>query len=107
VLKIAASNYFVCNISLDIFCVAAGGAGGAGAGCSNDILNIINTMKTGPFDIAELRTAVRDMNNDKAAGLDGYGIEIEKYIAGEQYLQLELEMYNACNNAGCYHHCVI
>ena len=31
-------------------------------------------IKTGPFDIAELHTAVKDMNNDKAAGLDGYGI---------------------------------
>jgi hypothetical protein len=34
------------------------------------------------------------MNNDKAAGLDGNGIEVEKYIAGEQYIEMELAMYN-------------
>ena len=39
------------------------------------------TIRTGPFDIAELTIAIMDMNNDKAAGLDGYGIEIEKYVA--------------------------
>ena len=32
VLKSAANNYFVCNISLDIFCVAGGG------GCSYDYI---------------------------------------------------------------------
>ena len=38
-------------------------------------------IKTGPFTIVELlHAAVKDMNNDKAAGLDGYGIEMEKYI---------------------------
>ena len=37
VLKFAANNYFVCNISLDIFCVAAG-AGGGGGGCSYDYI---------------------------------------------------------------------
>ena len=51
-------------------------------------------IKTGPFDIVELQAAVKDMNNDKAAGLDGYSIEMEKYIAGEQYLEMELAMYN-------------
>ena len=30
----AANNYFVCNISLDIFCGAGGGGGGGGGGCS-------------------------------------------------------------------------
>jgi hypothetical protein len=40
------------------------------------------------------------MNNDKAAGLDGYGIEVEKYIAGEQYMEMELEMYNAILQSG-------
>ena len=44
--------------------------------------------------MAELHTAVKDMNNDKAAGLDGYGIEVEKYIAGERYMEMELAMYN-------------
>ncbi len=28
------------------------------------------------------QAAIGDMNSDKAAGLDGYGIEVEKYIAG-------------------------
>ena len=51
-------------------------------------------IKTGPFKKAELHAAVRDMNNDKAAGLDGNGIEVEKYIAGEQYIEMELAMYN-------------
>ena len=57
-------------------------------------------IKTGPFDIAELHTAVKDMNNDKAAGLDGYGIEVEKYIAGEQYMEMELAMYNDILQSG-------
>jgi hypothetical protein len=64
-------------------------------------------IKTGPFDIAELLTAVKDMNNDKAAGLDGYSIEVEKYIAGEQYMEMELaiaEWGNAGDNAGCDYH---
>ena len=57
-------------------------------------------IKTSPFDLAELHAAVRDMNNDKAAGLDGYSIEVDKYIAGEQYLELELAMYNAILQTG-------
>ena len=57
-------------------------------------------IKTGPFDIAELRGAIRDMINNKAAGLDGYGIEMEKHIAGEGYLDLELKMYNAILKSG-------
>ena len=57
-------------------------------------------IKTGPFDIAELHTAINVMNNDKAAGLDGYGIEVEKYIAGEQYLEMELAMYNNILQSG-------
>ena len=37
---------------------------------------------------------MRDMNNDKAAGMDGgYGIKMEKYIAGKQYLEMELALY--------------
>ena len=40
-------------------------------------------IKTGPFDITELYTAVQHMNNDKAAGLDDYGIEMEKYVDAE------------------------
>ena len=36
------------------------------------------TIKTGPFDITELYTAVQHMNNDKAAGLNGYGIEMKE-----------------------------
>ena len=51
-------------------------------------------IKTGPFNIAELHTAV------KAAGLDGYGIEVEKYIAGEQYMEMELVMYNNILQSG-------
>ena len=57
-------------------------------------------VRTGPFDIAELRGAIRDMNNNKAAGQNGYGIEIEKYIAGEGYLDLELKMYNEILKSG-------
>ncbi len=51
-------------------------------------------IRTGPFVIAELHAAVKDMNNDKAAGLDGYGIEMEKYVAGKEYMEIELAMYN-------------
>jgi hypothetical protein len=57
-------------------------------------------IKTGSFNKAELHTAIKDMNNDKAAGLDGYGIEVEKYIAGEQYMEMELEMYNTILQSG-------
>ena len=57
-------------------------------------------VKTGPFAIADLHTAVKDMNNDKTAGLDGYGIEVEKYIAGEQYMEMELAMYNDILQSG-------
>ncbi len=57
-------------------------------------------IRTGPFDMAELTLAIKDMNNDKAAGMDGYGIEMEKYVAGEQYLELELAMYNAILSSG-------
>ena len=56
--------------------------------------------KTGPFDIAELRGAIKDMNNDKAVGLDGYAIEVEKYIAGTEYLEFELAMYNNIMKSG-------
>ena len=35
-------------------------------------------IKTGPFDMTELYTAVQHMNNDKDAGLNGYGIEMEE-----------------------------
>ena len=49
-------------------------------------------IRTDPFDLAELTRTIKDMNNDKAAGLDGYCIEMEKYVAGEQYLELELAM---------------
>ncbi len=51
-------------------------------------------IKRGPFKITELLTAIMDMKNDKAAGVDGYGIEVEKYIADEQYMELQLAMYN-------------
>ena len=61
---------------------------------------INDKIKTGPFDMAELHAAIRDMNNDKAAGLDGYGIEMEKYIAGEAYLNIELTMFNAILESG-------
>ena len=57
-------------------------------------------IRTGPFDIAELKAAVGDMNNDKAAGLDGYGIEVEKYIAGEECMEMELAMYNEILQSG-------
>ena len=40
------------------------------------------------------------MNNDKAAGLDGYAIEVEKYIAGTEYLEFELAMYNKIMKSG-------
>ncbi len=62
---------------------------------------INDKIKTGPFDMAELHAAIRDMNNDKAAGLDGwYGIEMEKYIAGEAYLNIELTMFNEILESG-------
>ena len=66
-------------------------------------------IRTDPFDIAELKAAVRGMNNDKAAGLDGYGIEVvEKYIAGEECMEMELAMYNEIlqsgDNARCDYH---
>ena len=57
-------------------------------------------IRTGPFVIAELHAAVKDMNNDKAAGLDGYGIEMEKYVAGKEYLEIELAMYNTILQSG-------
>ena len=58
------------------------------------------TIKTGPFDITELYAAVQHMNNDKAAGLDGYGIEMEKYVAGELYMEMELAMFNNILQSG-------
>jgi len=57
-------------------------------------------IRTGPFVIAELHAAVKDMNNDKAAGLDGYGIEMEKYVAGKEYMEIELAMYNTILQSG-------
>ena len=57
-------------------------------------------IRTGKFDMDELQAAIRDMNNDKAARLDGYGIEMEKYIAGEVYLQTALELYNVILQRG-------
>ena len=57
-------------------------------------------IKTGLFDITELYTAVQHMNNDKAAGLDGFGIEMEKYEAGEMYMEMELAMFNDILQSG-------
>eukprot|EP01036_Dinobryon_divergens_P035907 gene35907-46617_t len=57
-------------------------------------------IKVGDFNIGELRTAIKDMNNDKAAGLDGFSIEVEKYLAGEEYLGIELAAFNAIQKSG-------
>eukprot|EP01036_Dinobryon_divergens_P034126 gene34126-44094_t len=57
-------------------------------------------IKVGDFDIKELRAAVKDMANDKAAGLDGFSIEIEKYLAGEEYLRTELAAFNEIRRSG-------
>ena len=52
-------------------------------------------IKVGLFDLSELKRALMDMdNNDKAAGLDGYSIEIKKYAAGLGYLHTELTAFN-------------
>ncbi len=70
-------------------------------------------VKVGPFDLIELKRALKDMDNDKAAGLDGYSIEIEKYAAGLGYLRTELAAFNeiwqngevrAGNTTGCYYY---
>ena len=50
--------------------------------------------------VTELYTAVQHMNNDKAAGLDGFGIEMEKYVAGEMYMEMELAMFNDILQSG-------
>ena len=57
-------------------------------------------IKTRPFDMTELYTAVQHMNNDKAAGLNGYGIEMEEYVAGELYMEMELVMFNDILQSG-------
>jgi hypothetical protein len=44
------------------------------------VQRVVNVkIKTGPFTMAELHAAIRDMNNGKAAGMDGYGVEMERY----------------------------
>ena len=48
----------------------------------------------GLFELVELKPALKDIDNDKAGGLDGYSIEIEKYAAGLGYLQTELAVFN-------------
>ena len=57
-------------------------------------------IRTGAFVIAELHAAVRDMNDDKAAGMDGYAIEMEKYVAREQYFEIEMATYNDILQSG-------
>ncbi len=52
-------------------------------------------IKTGPFDMTELYTAVQHINNDKAAGLDGYD-----GLVGELYMEMELAMFNDILQSG-------
>ena len=57
-------------------------------------------IKTRPFDMTELYTEVQHMNNDKDAGLNGYGIEMEEYVAGELYMEMEMAMFNDILQSG-------
>ena len=57
-------------------------------------------IKTRPFDMTELYTTVQHMNYDKDAGLNGYGIEMEEYVAGELYMEMEMAMFNDILQSG-------
>jgi len=50
--------------------------------------------------MTELYTEVQHMNNDKDAGLNGYGIEMEEYVAGELYMEMEMAMFNDILQSG-------
>ena len=45
------------------------------------------SIRTGPFSELELTQAIKCMQNDKAAGPDGFAVEIDKYASGPEAKQ--------------------
>ena len=56
--------------------------------------------RSGPFTMEEMTRAFQQLKNDKAAGPDDFGIEIEKYAASPVYLRKLLTLYNSILKTG-------
>ena len=57
-------------------------------------------VRSGPFTMEEMTRAFHQLKNDKAAGSDDFGIEIEKYAASPTYLRKLLNLYNSILKTG-------
>ena len=53
------------------------------------------SIRTGPFSELELNQAIKCMQNDKAAGPDGFAVEIDKYASGPEARTALLLLYNS------------
>ena len=53
------------------------------------------SIRTGPFSELELIQAIKCMQNDKAAGPDGYAVEIDKYASGPEARTALSLLYNS------------
>ena len=61
---------------------------------------LIQLQRNGPFRMDEMQPALGQLKNDKAAGPDDLGIEIEKYAVSEIYLRKLLTLFNAILHTG-------